>query len=84
MVDLEHARTLLEEMGLKTAAQLLDAHLEQSVHEYLTYVQFLDRLLTAEQTERRRKSQETRMKLSRLPHRKQLEDFDFDFQPSID
>lgn len=84
MVDLEHARTLLEEMGLNTAAQLLDAHLEQSVHEDLTYVRFLNRLLTAEQTERRRKSQETRMKLSRLPHRKQLEDFDFDFQPSID
>ena len=56
MVDLEHARALLEEMGLNTAAQLLDAHLEQSVHEELTYVQFLDRLLTAEQTERRRKS----------------------------
>ena len=84
MVELEHARALLEEMGLNTAALLLEAHLEQSIHEDLTYVQFLDHLLTAEQAERRRKSQETRMKLSRLPHRKQLEDFDFDFQPSID
>lgn len=79
MVELEHARAILEEMGLNTADQLLDAHLEQSVHEDLTYVQFLDKLLTAEQAERRRKSQQPRMKLSRLPHQKQLEDFDFDF-----
>lgn len=84
MVDLEHARVLLEEVGLNTAAQLLDAHLEQSVHEELSYVQFLDRLLAAEQLERRRKGQETQMKLSRLLYRKQLEDFDFDCQPSID
>lgn len=48
MVELEHARALLEEMGLNTAALFLDAHLEQSVHENLTYVQFLDRMLTAE------------------------------------
>ena len=84
MVEMEHARALLEEMGLNTAAQLLDAQLEQSVHEDQTYIQFLNRLLSSEQMERRRKSQETRMKLSRLPHRKSLEDFDFDFQPSID
>ncbi len=84
VVDLEHARALLEELGLPTAAQLLDAQLEQSVHEKMTYTQFLDRLLSSEQMERIRKSQETRLKLSRLPHRKCLEDFDFDFQPGID
>lgn len=70
MVELEHARALLEEMGLNTAALLLEAHLEQTIHEDLTYVQFLDHLLTAEQVERRRKSHETRMKLSRLPPQK--------------
>ena len=32
MVELEHARALLEQMGLQTAAQLLDAQLEQSLH----------------------------------------------------
>ncbi len=84
MVELEHARELLSSMGLSTAANFLDSHLEQAVHEEQTYVQFLDSLLASEQMERRRKSQETRMKLSRLPHRKQLEDFDFSFQPGID
>lgn len=84
MVELEHARALLEQMGLHTAAQLLDAQLEQSLHAQQTYVQFLNELLSSEQQERQRKSRETRLKLARLPHRKGLEDFDFAFQPSID
>ena len=84
MVELEHTRQMLCDMGLATAAELLDAHLEKAVHEETTYIGFLDDLLTSEQMERRRKSQETRLKLSKLPHRKTLEDFDFSFQPSID
>ena len=84
MVELEHARALLEQMGLQTAAQLLDAQLEQSLHTQQTYVQFLNELLSSEQQQRQRKSRETRLKLARLPHRKGLEDFDFAFQPSID
>lgn len=84
MVELEHAGTLLGQMGLDTAAQLLDAQLERSLHDQHTYVQFLNELLSSEQQERQRKSRETRLKLDRLPHRKGLEDFDFAFQPSID
>ena len=84
MVELEHTRSLLEQMGLHTAAQLLDAQLEQSLHSQQTYVQFLHDLLSSEQQERQRKSRETRLKLARLPHHKRLEEFDFTFQPSID
>lgn len=32
MVDLEHARALLDDMGLHTAAELLDAQAEKSMH----------------------------------------------------
>jgi DNA replication protein DnaC len=49
-----------------------------------TYLGFLNELLNAEIQEKRRRSEETRIKLSRLPHRKTLEEFDFSFQPSID
>lgn len=84
MVELEHTRALLEQLGLQTAAHLLDAQLERSLHGQQTYVQFLKELLSCEQQERERKSRETRLKLARLPHRKGLEDFDFSFQPSID
>lgn len=84
MVELEHARQLMDTMGLHTAAELLDAQLERSTHGEDTYLRFLDELLTLEHTERKRRSEETRVKLSRLPHRKTLNEFDFDFQPSID
>ena len=74
MVELEHARTLLEQMGLNTAAQILDAQLEHSLHGQQTYVQLLNELLSCEQQERQRKSRETRLKLARLPHRKRLDE----------
>lgn len=84
MVELEHARALLEQMGLVTAGELLDAQLEHSLHAEHTYLDFLNELLEAEYSIRKQRSEETRIKLSRLPHRKTLQDFDFAFQPSID
>lgn len=84
MVELEHARSLLKEMGLHTASEYLDAKLEDAAHRDITYLSFLDELLQVESQERKKRSEETRIKLSRLPHRKTLEEFDFSFQPSVD
>lgn len=84
MVELEHTRELMKNMGLTTAAELLDARLEDASHRELTYLDFLGELLDTEHQERKRRSEETRIKLSRLPNRKTLEEFDFSFQPSID
>ncbi len=84
MIELERSRKLLQELGLHTAAQLLDAGLEDATHRELTYLSFLCELLNTEQQERKRRSEETRIKMSRLPHRKTLEEFDFGFQPGID
>jgi DNA replication protein DnaC len=84
MLELEHTRELLKELGLSTAAELLDARLEAAAHSDLTYLSFLGGLLEVEKSERKRRSEETRMKLSRLPHRKSLDEFDFGFQPGID
>ena len=58
MVELEHARELLCGMGLGTAADLLDAQIERSLHDEQTYIRFLDELLTLEQNERNRRSEE--------------------------
>jgi len=84
MVELEHARNILSELGLHTAFELLDAKLQDAMHKEATYLTFLSELLDAEIQEKRRRSEETRIKLSRLPHRKTLEEFDFSFQPNID
>jgi DNA replication protein DnaC len=84
MVELERVRDLLETMNLKTAAELLDAQLERSLKTEDTYLSFILKLLTLEDTERKRRNEEMRIKMSRLPHRKTLDEFEFDFQPGID
>lgn len=84
MVELEHARELLRELGLCTSSELLDAVVEDASHKDITYLSFLGGLLDVEMQERKRRSEETRIKMSRLPHRKTLEEFEFSFQPSID
>lgn len=44
MVELEHTRELLNGLGLGTAAELLDAQIERSLHDEHTYVRFLKSL----------------------------------------
>nr|WP_231037667.1 IS21-like element helper ATPase IstB [Pectinatus frisingensis] len=83
-MELEQTRELLTQLGLPTAAGLLDAQLEAVAQGEITYLSFLFGLLDVEKQERQRRSEEVRMKFSRLPHRKTLQDFDFSFQPSID
>lgn len=65
-------------------AQNLDAHLEKAVRETPTYITFLCQLLDAESEARKQRSEETRLKLSRLPQKKTLADSDFSFQPGLD
>ena len=84
MVELEHARLMLENLGLAQSALTLDSHLEYATREESTYLRFLNRLLSDESDARRRRSEETRLKLSCLPHRKSLAEFDFGFQPGLD
>ena len=72
MGELEHTRSLLSELGLDTASELLDAKLEDAMHKDATYLSFLSELLGAEMQEKKRRSEETRIKLSRLPHSKTL------------
>lgn len=83
MVELEHTRSLLEQMGLHTAAQLLDAQLEISLHSQQTYLQFLHELLFSEQQQRQRKSLETRLKLARLPTARDWRSSILNFSPVL-
>ena len=49
MMELEYTRELLSNMGLVSAATLLDARLETAAKGELTYLSFLSGLLEAEQ-----------------------------------
>ena len=84
MIELEHARTLLSDMGLTMSAQLLDAQIERSAGSHDTYVQFLDGLLTSEKQERDRRNLDFRIRRAHLPYVRRIEEYDFSFQPSID
>jgi DNA replication protein DnaC len=83
-MELERAHQQLESLGLEKASLALDSQLEQALKGQNTYVDFLNDLLQCEADERRKRSEETRLKLSRLPQKKLLADFDFEFQPSLD
>ncbi|RKL62599.1 AAA family ATPase [Thermoanaerobacteraceae bacterium SP2] len=84
MIDLEKARSHLEELGLLNAAAFLNVLLERAQRENSTYLALLNNLLETELAERQRRNIEVRSKLARLPYKKTLEEFDFTFQPSID
>jgi len=84
MIELERTRLMLENLGLAQAALTLDSHLDYAARSEITYLEFINRLLEDEVDFRRKRSEETRLKLSRLPQKKTLDDFDFSFQPSID
>lgn len=84
MIELEHTKDLLESMGLLTASIRLEACLSEASRNERTYLNFLVDLLEAEQATRQQRSLETRLKLSRLPQKKDLKSFDFSFQAQID
>ncbi len=84
MVELEHARATLDDMGLTVSSNLLDAQIERSTNAHHTYVQFLNELLVCEKQERDRRNLEFRIRRAHLPFVRRIEEYDFTFQPSVD
>lgn len=62
----------------------LDGVCEHAAKGDLDYKGFLTQALEAEWRGRHQRGVESRLKLARLPWIKSLDQFDFDFQPSID
>lgn len=84
MHETTHVMDLLEALGLPTAALSLEACLNDAARQDSTYLSFLTELLRTERQVRQERSYLTRLKLSGLPPAKQLDNFDFTFQPTID
>lgn len=76
--------TLLEHMKMEHLLAQLDGVCEQAAQGDLDYKGFLARALEAEWRGRYQRGVEARLKQARLPWLKRLDQFDFDFQPSID
>lgn len=75
---------LLEKLRMDHLDAQLDAVCEQAAAGELDYKSFLARALETEWQGRYRRGIEARLRQSRFPWVKTLEQFDFDFQPSLD
>jgi DNA replication protein DnaC len=74
----------LEYLGLVRSQAVLDGVLEEAAREDISYVEFLDRLLEQEAAAQRERRSEGRIRYARFPYSKTIDQFDFEFQPSID
>ncbi len=86
MSNLEYERlhANLVKLKLITVDAILDNYLEIAAKEGKTTLEVLDYLMDQEKHAKDASSQETRMRLAGFPVKKRLEDFNFEFQPSID
>ena len=83
LVD-ERVRSGLERLRLLGMVQVLGRVCEAASRDSVSYLEFLDRLLEAEQSVRYEKNVEVKTRLARLPYHKTMADFDYSFQPSVD
>jgi DNA replication protein DnaC len=71
-------------LKLVRAAELLPALLDRAHADGLTHAQFLAELVAAEAAATRNRRMAARLRFAHFPTRRTLEEFDFDFQPSVD
>jgi len=76
--------TLLERLKMDHLDAQLDSVCEQAAERELDYKSFLTRALNTEWQGRYQRGIETRLRQARLPWVKTIEQFEFDFQPSVD
>jgi DNA replication protein DnaC len=84
--DLVHARVVdhLARLRLGHVAERIDAMLSDAAKKDITYLDFLDGLLSEELASKQRKRIAMHVQIAHFPVVKTLDDFDFKFQPSID
>jgi DNA replication protein DnaC len=75
---------LLDKLKMEHLEAQLDSLCEQAAQRELDYKTFLTEALRTEWQGRFQRGIETRLRQSRFPWNKTLEQFDFDFQPSLD
>lgn len=77
-------RRHLTTLKLKEIAEVLDDELARAVRDSIPYSELLERLFSLEAERLIERRIERRIKQSKLPERKLLADFDFDFQTGVD
>jgi DNA replication protein DnaC len=79
--------TLKDDLGylqLGRAAEIFASLADQAKAEGWSHVEFLARVIAEQAAATTNRRLAARMRYARFPYRRSLEDFDFDFQPSVD
>ena len=84
MTAVEQLHERLDTLGLKAIDARLEALLEHAAKAEPAYADFLLDVVSCEADARRQRYLKTRLQLAHLPYVKTFEQFDFDFQASID
>jgi len=74
----------LTDLGLTKIEEILDNYLEYAGNEGQSVFEIFDYLIDEERKSQVNRKIERNLRLSGLPFKKNIEDFDFEFQPSID
>lgn len=81
---MQSVKSKLKDFKLSGIYRNLEERLSYSREKSLSYLEFLTLLLEDEQNNRGENSYRKRYSKAKLPAQKQIEDFDFTFQPSVD
>jgi DNA replication protein DnaC len=80
----ERLRENLERLKMKNTLEILDNYLERALKENTNVVEILDYIFSEEAKNKNRRAIEKQIQMSGFPMKKGFNEFDFDFQPSID
>lgn len=80
----DRVRLSLERLRLPRIAEVLERVCQEATRGEVSYLEFLDELLSEETRARYERNVVVKTRLARLPYHKTMADFDYSFQPSID
>jgi DNA replication protein DnaC len=84
MIQQERLNEAFQAFGWVRIPEVLHQLAEEASRDNLSYLEFLDKLLSEELLSKQERAMQMRKRLARLPFLKTLDQFDFSFQPSID
>ncbi len=73
----------LRQLKLSGVVKSLDSRNEQAIKEKMSYIEFIELLVSDEVANRQNNSKHKRMKKAKFPQLKTIEEYNFEFQPTI-
>lgn len=80
----ERLQEAFQQFGWSRIPEILHTHAEEAAKHNISYLEFLDKLLQEEIITKRERFVRMKTRMARLPYHKTLDQFDFNFQPSIE